>query len=469
MTPQMPSPIDLENTESLVSQWEFLVPRSDGFLEDGLQGYIQAVRSLKWHEAPMPSLFIILPHYSTQESKPNYDDLLLFWMCEHMDDRAIAPHLDFHPEVYIKRPTEFLDRYGNHVLWSLQIFQQYRVHKLHETVTSKGFTNGNLGIDYDQTIAFLQKRLSISQERIESSIDMMAQHIQERSSAGSTVKQFWEGKNLSRFAAEDLVHLQSFLHLPGMNEARAAEGLSNLRRSVDADGNVHWVCSAHFRKIYPFSIFGQTYLRNIEGPLAIYNANKGQLVVKPSSGVKAREIYGIMQSSPGFVSELCLHIGWKITAEDIAFMYNAVVDSNLSSLSLTGPGDSLASAIRSECILKMLACPRIQSFWLENAGGFLENIVPRVVTGRFFGLRSLRFTLHTTGRATIQDQFWTQILWIVACSPNLKALDISWDEMEKTISVSEILQELSRLPFQSLAIRLKSLKQAESIQSPKIS
>ncbi|KAF8938809.1 hypothetical protein BGZ58_000115 [Dissophora ornata] len=435
------------------------------------QEYVQDVQTLRWHEAPMPRLFIVLPSVFVDELSPMHNTFRLFWMCEYTENDFTAPHMDLHPGFDLQQPAKFLEQYKDQLFWNFQLFRRSRDNILRYYESLSESRNDDPHGSYDQAIAFLQTTLDMTEAQVEMSLDMMTDYLRKNGadpdtthaleeSASPFTSLVWGVRRIPRLSAHDLVQLRSFLLHPGVNKSGIGEA-SNLYRTADEDGYVHWVCLSHFHHIYPFSVFSQTYMRNTNAHCGTYDMQKGQIVARPSSGMEARKLYGIMQTSPGFVSELCLHIGWDATLEDLSYLCNAAVDFNISSLKLTGPGIYLVSTMQSERLLEILTHDRIQSFSLENAQGFLKNISPLFITCRFFGLRVLQLSLDTESCASIQelDVIRRRLLWTIACSPNLKELDIVWYDMARVCNTWDFLVEMAKHPFQSLAIKMRLLEQ----------
>ncbi|KAF9114307.1 hypothetical protein BGX27_011208 [Mortierella sp. AM989] len=459
-----------------------------------IRGYMKMVHSLEWHEAPMPRLFIVLPRTFVDDLTPNCDTFRLFWMCEYMGDSSknsaarrisgssdgddgdnkddneydeddeITPHLDLHPGFDLDRPAEFFAKYGAHLLLNFKVFKYSNFNGFYQDNVSRLPLNDGPDIDYEQAIQFLMKSLEMTKEQVKQSIEMMIEHLHvittdvttaalNRKSMGSLYSMTWETENLPQLTADDLSQLQSFLFKPGMQKS-GTQDMNNLFRSTNEDGHVQWVCHAHLHKIYPCALFGQTFMMNTEAHCGSYNAQLGQIISRPSTGFKARRLYGILHSSPGFVSDLHLHIGWNITIEDLSLLSSTIVSCNIVSLNLTGPTNYMDSPTHSELIIQILAKSRIQSFSFENAQGVLKNVNPLWLSSRFFSLRTLRLKLSTNG---IEHLHGTRIrlLWVILNAPNLKYLSIEWDDMEKVFNKEELLWEIAKRPYQGLSVNLK--------------
>ncbi|KAF9357778.1 hypothetical protein BGX26_003086 [Mortierella sp. AD094] len=478
------SPTDLENETRVLSEKGIIQQTQRGpqsYVDTSdvprIHGYMNMVHSLEWHEAPMPRLFIVLPRSYVEELTPKYDTFRLFWICEYMGDCSnngggndgedgddeITPHLDLHPGFDLDRPADFFTKYGAHLLLNFLVFKYSNFNGFYYDDSSRPPLDGP-DIDFEQAVQFLGSSLGMTKEHIEQSIDMMIRYLrditidapttaQNRKSMGSFYSLTWETENLPQLTADDLSQLRSFLFTPGMHKSGTQE-VNNLNRTTDQNGHVHWVCHAHLHKVYPCILFGQTFMMNTGAHCGTYSAQLGQVISRPGSGIAARQLYGILHSSPGFVSELHLHIGWSITTEDLTLLRNTIIHCNIVSLELTGPADYMDSPAHSEIIVQILMQSRIQSFSLDNSQGILKNVNPLWLTSRFSGLRTLKLKLNTSGQ---DDLHGTRIrlLWIILNTPDLKYLSVEWEDMEKVFNKEELLWELSKRPFQGLAVDLK--------------
>ncbi|KAG0003735.1 hypothetical protein BGZ80_005859 [Entomortierella chlamydospora] len=442
-----------------------------------IHGYMNMVHSLEWHEAPMPRLFIVLPRSYVEELTPKYDTFRLFWICEYMgvhpnnndgndgdgSDDEITPHLDLHPGFDLDRPADFFTKYGAHLLLNFQVFKYSSFNRFYYDDPSRPPLDGP-DIDFEQAILFLGSSLGMTKEHVEQGIDMMIRYLQDITtdapmiaqngkSVGSYYSSTWETENLPKLTADDLFQLRSFLFTPGMHRSDALE-VNNLNRTTDRNGHVHWVCRTHLHKVHPCIIFGQTFMMNTGAHCGTYSAQLGQIISRPSSGIAARQLYGILHSSPGFVSELHLHIGWSITVKDLTLLRNTIIHCNIVSLELTGPVDYMDSPAHSEIIVKILMQSRVQSFSLHNSQGVLKNVNPLWLTSQFSGLRTLKLKLNTNGQEGLHGTR-IRLLWIILNTPGLKYLSVEWGDMEKVFKTEEFLWELLKRPFQGLEVDLK--------------
>ncbi|KAG0367824.1 hypothetical protein BC939DRAFT_532902 [Gamsiella multidivaricata] len=432
--------------------------------------YLTQVNSLRWHEAPMPRLFIVMPRVFSEVLDLTRDTFRLFWMCEYMGDPSesedllkptIIPHMDLHQGFDLDRPAEFFMKYRPHLLRNFQVFMYDLYWNPYRGKSSKVGTSNEPDIRYDQAIRHLQGMLNMTEEQVEQSLSMVLSHLMTLSSAAPDVASSrrsilsfsapkWSN-NPPQLTPQDFAQLQSFLLKPGTKRT-GAENVGNLYRSVDINGNVHWVCLAHLHAIYPYSLFGQTFMRDTEALCGTYNAHKGQIAARPRSGLQARILYAILKSSPGFVPEIFLDIGKEWTISDLGYMCKVVTESKATSLNLTGPADYLASRASSELLLQILMNEQIQSFSMENAQGLLKHAPPIMLqSGAFKSLQSLRLTLDTDGQAA------TVLLYlhkVINCSPFLEDLSIRWDELETEQNIEIFLSNLTNRST-PLAVNLK--------------
>jgi len=430
-----------------------------------IHGYLTLVETLEWHETPSPRLFIVLPRTFVEDITPNYNTFRLFWMCEYMGDASITPHLDFHTGLDLDRPDEFFAKFGPHLLLNFRVFKYSRFNGFYEDSQqdngNETRSNSDPHVSYDQAIELLKYTLNMSMVEVEASLDIMIDHVRTivdglpevtrgNKSVGALYSETWETINLPQLTPQDFSLLRSFLCKPGMTKSGSAE-VHNLYRSTDADGHVHWLCHAHLYHVHPFIKFGQTFMKNHGAPQ--YDSQKGQIVAEVETPLAARLLYGILVSSPGFISELVLQIGWNMSEEDLGYLRDVVVRCRLPSLVLKTPGNHLASPAHAEIIMSILEHNQLQSFTLENAQDVLKHVNPLSSTSLFNSLRTLRLKLDTNGQDL--NAIRIRLLLVILNSPNLKVLEVEWMEMEKVFSKEAFLWEITKRPFRNLAIQLK--------------
>ncbi|KAG0007162.1 hypothetical protein BGZ65_001707 [Modicella reniformis] len=433
-----------------------------------IQGYLTQVKSLEWHEAPAPRLFIVLPRTFVEELTPNYSSYRLFWMCEYTNESSIAPHLDSHPGLDLDRPAEFFAKFGPHLLLNFQVFQYSRFNRFHEDGL-KYLPDDDPHPGFDEAIWFLQNTLDMAKGEVELSLDIMIDHVRtivdglpeiERGSksVGSYYSETWETENLPQLTPQNFTQLRSFLFKPGMRKS-SSEEVHGLYRSTDVEGHVHWLCHSHLEHVHPFIKFGQTFMRNHGTPQ--YNTHAGQIIAEKGTPLAARLLYGILLSSPGFVSELIFHIGWEMTVEDLGHLRDVILRCRIVSLVLKGSDNHLTLPVHSQLISPTLAFSHIQSFTLENAQDVLKHVNPLSLTSSFTNLRTLRLTLKTNGQDL--NAIRIRLLLVILNSPNLKILEVEWIEMEMVFTKEAFIWELAKRGFKNLSVHLKIQDQELSV------
>ncbi|KAG0244370.1 hypothetical protein B0O80DRAFT_444164 [Mortierella sp. GBAus27b] len=466
-----------EDDDSQMNPTTTQLGRPQTFVDTGdvprIQGYLSLVDTLEWHEAPCPRLFIVLPRTYVENMTPAYNTFRLFWMCEYMGDSSIAPHLDLHSGLDLDRPDEFFTKFGPHLLLNYQVFKYSRSNGIYDDIDQDEAVENTLEdgrqVSYDESIGFLESTLSMSREEIETSVDIMTEYIRAivdglpeatrgNKSIGSYYSQTWETEYLPQITPHDFAELESFLFKPGMMKT-GLEQVHNLYRSTSSTGHVNWLCHNHLEHVHPFVKFGQTFMRNHGAPQ--YNAHAGQIIAMTGSQLAARLLYGILMSSPGFISELILHIGWSMSVEDLSHLKDVILRCRLVSLVLKGPGNYLASPAHSELILLTLSLSRLQSFTLENAQDILKNVNPLSFTSTFTSLRTIRLTVVTNGQDL--NAIRIRLLLVILNSPNLKVLELEWMEMEKVYPKEAFIWELRKRAFKNLAVHLKVQDQEISV------
>ncbi|KAI8606337.1 hypothetical protein EDD21DRAFT_12465 [Dissophora ornata] len=445
-------------------------------------GYMEHLQSLKWHEAPMPRLFIVLPENFSNESQLGSfpTGFRLFWMCEYSCDHldGVGSHSSHHESstdqgqihygFELSRPEEFFSKYGAHLLLNLELFMYSRRSTLAGNETHGPRGRGST-IGYDQGIEFLQTALQTQREQVEHRLDWMNSYL-----LSLTMDSIMENQMLypedgttgkpERLTQEDLNQLRTFL-VPPINSSGPYE---HLYRTVDEDGYVQWVCSAHFHDLHPFffpdyiqgavgNCGGFNYIQNTEEAYGAYDAQLGLINVRPRTSAEALNLYSTLVAGIGGVRDLVIRFNWEVTVKDIIYLRDASLCFQLVSLVLAGTGLQTVSAAHAELMVEILTQHQLQLFTMEHAQGILKHIHPLMLTRPFLGLRMIQLFLVTTARDfedMTLDDIGSGLTWIIANSPNIKALKIFWPQLEEFYNVEVFLKNVTSSVSQSIEVEL---------------
>ncbi|KAG0214286.1 hypothetical protein BGX28_002394 [Mortierella sp. GBA30] len=365
-------------------------------MQTHLDAYIEHIRTSEWHEAPSPRLFIVIPYGETQE---NYR---FYWLCEYFDshNRPI-PHLIGNPWFELDKPKEFFMMYGETLLLSLLLFK-----------ASKTKTDQDNWFSYSDGIDTLHMDLDMSEEDIETSLDLMIVRVQQYIPISSEPSVVWEA--ISRVpcpAKQDLYGIQSFFITTQNNVRTSMENHHGHFRSVGKEGHVQWICASHFNicheSLDPRKM--NTLLHDYGGA---YNDRRGLITARLCSGTLAHKLKYMYDSeigTKGCVSELSLHLGWDATDHDLDDISSCVSSMNMVSVVLTSKNFCQNQSSISQLIKSILLRDeiRIQSFGLGNLCDHRKQVNSVWLTKRSASRKSLWLALDAEkwGRSRVKRDF----------------------------------------------------------------
>ncbi|KAG0323656.1 hypothetical protein BGZ99_002641 [Dissophora globulifera] len=292
------------------------------------------------HEYPVPRLFIILPK---DERKRDFARNLvsktfrLYFLCEcgvhtgrEADRSPHSIHLANHDGYDIVKQSDFVRKYGSHLLKVLQMvkfsliaaeaavpaLQHFKVvHNLENIMSTLGLPNETLSALLDESISFVGSRSGNRNHSASAHMDSV------------------DLGNLPSLEGAQLRQLESFLSLNDQSRE-----LGNLYRIATKSGHIKWVCKDHY------DIFSQSSAPVIK-ELHVFAADnggdfieeEGMVTVKLDSEARAGKFYGVMAKAKCF-HELRVTLDWTVTRDHLQNLYDALINSNIVRLELGGCG-----------------------------------------------------------------------------------------------------------------------------------
>ncbi|KAF9903460.1 hypothetical protein EC991_003788 [Linnemannia zychae] len=437
-----------------------------------IQSRVTAIltQTYELHEYPIPRLFIILPKEDVTRSESFRNvfskQFKLYFLCEcnhHSHNGAVAApkgsgvvssgqstamqrqeiHIARHEGYDLDRPTEFFEKYGSYVLTLLQMLKYGAVvagvvvPPLAQLRIADGLDTAKQSADalykamepkVDSAIEYLQ---SLSGNQGSSTAAAATAHT-------SSVY----GEGLEALEGANLRQLSSFLKIK--DEGRV---LGNLYRMVTKEGHVKWVCLDHYRETYGLS--AQRELKEVvEMSRGRYDEPTGTITVELVSPMQAKQFYSILSSSR-FVQELRLTMSWDTTLEDYRNLKDALQQSNVIRLELTGnmtsgpKTDILNRSRRHDPVLQLMAGGKLKILVINGLKNFLERTskVPSIIHIRSFELRS----------STVTSKDRPHLEKFVQASPMLYELTLLVQDIDATsMHLSPLLKKLRRFRILTL-------------------
>ncbi|KAF8948382.1 hypothetical protein BGZ47_005155 [Haplosporangium gracile] len=428
------------------------------------------------HEYPIPRLFIILPRedVTRTESFRNVfaKQFKLYFLCECSNHSRHAGavqasmgssssqgttmmiprreiHLARHEGYDLDRPTEFFEKYGSYVLTLLQMLKYGAVVA---GVVIPPLAQLRIADGLDTAKQSADVLYSSMEPKVDSAIEYLQSLSSNQGSSSSpsttttttTAKEntLTYGDSLEALEGADLRQLSSFLKIK--DEGRV---LGNLYRTVTGEGHVKWVCLDHYRKTYGLS--AQRELREVvEMSRGRYDEPTGTVSIELISPMQARQFYSILATSR-YVQELRLTMSWDTTLEDYRNLKEALQQSNVICLELTGnmssgpKTDILNRSRRHDPFLQLMAGGKLKMLSIKGLKDFFERTskVPSIIHIRTFELQS---SVVTTKDGPQLEKF-------VQASPMLYELMLLVQDIDATFTLlSPLIKKLKR--FRTLTL-----------------
>ncbi|KAK3809084.1 MAG: hypothetical protein JOS17DRAFT_844953 [Linnemannia elongata] len=463
-----------------------------GDTEADIDSFLQTTRTLYWHEAPMPRLFIVLPtmSYYNDRSHPVLSNFRFFWMCEftgHCGNSQLAettrgflrrlPHLYHHDSLELVRPQAFFEKYGDHLLQTMLTIK-YGGTDDREPQGPYPSLLSQTGLDHVPGIQILQGESGLSRQNVELHLDLMIRHLQRlRSTTHNTHNTTHaEGfttplprKPLVSLQYSDLTQLQSFLAQRRTSTIRSTTTdttttLHRQYRVVNKQGHVHWICRSHMNSLQPH--FNPEQIQRFVVGQYNYSSQRGELMIFSRSNLLHSVFHSAIIAKATCVTELIIDLQSGMSASEFYSLRDAVLPFGLFSLDIrnlefiapaaaerrpvstlifnTNSGTNRGDPYRllqsySNTLWQLLNDHPLQSLRLNNATHLLtQDWVRKPI--RSFRLRRICLTICTKGGAAVPIR--QGVLNIVSNSPHLQDLKIVWNDLEEAMGEEHLLNTL---------------------------
>ncbi|KAF9133853.1 hypothetical protein BGW39_008764 [Mortierella sp. 14UC] len=436
-----------------------------------IQSRVTAIltQTYELHEYPIPRLFIILPKedVTRSESLKNVfaKQFKLYFLCEcnhhSRHEAAVAAkgggtassgqgmamqrqeiHLARHEGYDLDRPTEFFDKYGSYVLTLLQMLKYGAVVA---GVVVPPLAQLRIADGLDTAMQSADALYQSMEPKVDSAIEYLQSLSGNQGSSSTTATAHTSstyGDSLEALEGADLRQLSSFLKIK--DEGRV---LGNLYRMVTEDGHVKWVCLDHYRETYGLS--AQRELKEVvEMNRGRYDEPTGTITVELVSPMQARQFYSLLSSSR-YVQELRLTMSWDTTLEDYRNLKDALQQSNVIRLELTGnmtsgpKTDILNRNRRHDPFLQLMAGGKLKMLVIKGLKDFFDRTskMPSIIHIRTFELQS----------STVTNKDGLQLERLVQASPMLYELTLLVLDIDATFTIlSPLIKKLRR--FRTLTL-----------------
>ncbi|KAG0307737.1 hypothetical protein BGZ98_009936 [Dissophora globulifera] len=400
------------------------------------------------HENPVPRLFIILP--KDERKRDIARNLVsktfrLHFLCEcgahtgYEDGSPHKIHLASHDGYDIVQQSEFIKKYGPYLLVTLQMV---RLSLIAAEAAMPALQHFKAVEGLDKIGEFLNITKKTIGGLLEESISFLESQSGNRRDRTNVHMGPADPDELSGPKGPQLRELESFLSLNDRSRV-----LGNLYRITTKSGHVKWVCKYHYKRLFQSSPIEelQAFTRGINGTFV---EEEGMVTVRLDSEVRAGNFYRMMLKAK-CVHELRVMLDWTVTRDHLQDLYDAVTDSNIVRLELSGcgkaDGTSKIDGSLFRPLLDLMSNGKIQAMILERVYHRDFLYVDGSKMGAATRLRELVFN----DLSTLDDGRIPTLPRILEFCPSLTTLSI------KSEFAHDILSWIQRDPLRFL--RLKTL------------
>ncbi|KAG0307739.1 hypothetical protein BGZ98_009938 [Dissophora globulifera] len=310
------------------------------FAAEENRAQILTTQDYEMHEYPVPRLFIILPTEGRKRDFARnwvFKTYRLYFLCEcgahtgyETDGSPHQIHLASHDGYDIAKQSDFAREYGSHLLKILKMVK-FSLIAAEAAVPALQHFNAVQGLE---RIASLLKSTSKTfSALLDESISFVKGHLVNYNDIVDEPACPVNLDNLPSLEGPQLRQLESFLSLNDQSRV-----LGNLYRIATKRGHIKWVCKDHRQGISPPSAIKelQTFTTTNKGT---FIEEEGMVGVSLASKAQAEEFYGLMVRAK-CVHELRIALEWRVTTHHLQDLYDAVTDSNIIRMELSGCGEA---------------------------------------------------------------------------------------------------------------------------------
>ncbi|KAG0323649.1 hypothetical protein BGZ99_002634 [Dissophora globulifera] len=421
----------------------------DRFAADENRVQTLITQTYELHEYPVPRLFIILPKEGRKRDISRNlvsKTFRLHFLCEcgahtgyETDGSPHKIHLANHDGYDIIKQSEFINKYGPYLLMMLRMvkfsliaaeaavpaLQHFKaVQGLDRIASLLRITSRTFSALLDESISFVKDQSVNNEDIVVASTHPV------------------DLNNLLGLKGPQLRQLESFLKLNDRSHV-----LGNLYRIATKSGHIKWVCKDHYQGLSSPSAIKElgAFTKAVKGT---FIEEEGMVRVGLDSETRAEEFYGMMVRAR-CIHELRVALDWTVTRDHLQDLYEAVTDSNIVRLEVSGCGQAEDTLTINDSLfqplLDLMANGKIHTMVLERVyhRDFLYvNESKMGITSR---LRELTFR----DLSTLEDGRIPTLSRIIKFCPSLIKLSV------KSEFAHDILSWIQRDP--SCFPRLKTL------------
>lgn len=269
-------------------------------------------------EYATPSLFLILPSDRTfwEDADPSTHTLRLYFLCGYtsQDRSAWEPpqqniHIADHQGYEIKRPQEFLDRYGHYALRVLKMMQQKFSTSSHDGVPSTSWPSGSSTTEHD-----------LEEENLASLCARAITYL--------TVILPSERSENANLSAADTREIGQHL-----NVQQGDNSYASLFRVISSD-RADWICHTHAHEYFDDTALAElsSFVRDRGGHIDVH---QGTLNVHLAAAQDAAK-FGRLLESGKQVFDVSLKLGWSMSEESLSDLVREVSRVQVVALELDG-------------------------------------------------------------------------------------------------------------------------------------
>ena len=300
----------------LISQNDLLIERLAALFTQGQE----------LHEFPIPRLFIILPKENLKNcAGAPQKRFRLYFLCEcgrhtmlptdKADKDPPRIHIAKHEGYELRKPKEFLQKYGGYML-ALLLVMKAGITVAGFAVPTLAACNAAGGVD-------------VVKEAMEMRVDQSIKFLQELMDVpigAPSLRRDLEADAVSMEGA-DLRRLEAFL--ANNDKSRT---LGNLYRTVTIEGHVKWVCIDHYRSAYNEKA-QKEFADIVRTNRGTYNAKSGKVILTLNSKAGSETFFRLLAKARK-IYDLDLTFDWECDKTDLKAFERAVFYASVTTLRL---------------------------------------------------------------------------------------------------------------------------------------
>ncbi|KAF9287731.1 hypothetical protein BGZ68_001340 [Mortierella alpina] len=359
----------------------------------------------QFHEQPFPRLPIVLPTAVRRVNdlvKPSPQHFKLYFLCEHEAHTAKGRlketdrvHLTDHAGYDISQPMELFKKFGTYILAVMRAVRADIPSMIVAPLASS------------TVLQELSRIEDYTQESISSLFDMTIGYL-EGMDTGRKDARLQGITNPFVLDSDECL----YGHPLSLYVDYADQTFGNLHRSVTKDGDVHWVCRAHFQH-NDDDESTRRFREVVEENQGLLQDETGTVDIKLDNESKAIAFFenlGGMKS----VQELTISFNWDASQNTLQSLANAILKSNVVSIEFHDngyaslPTNDLDSQRRYDPFIQLFANGRIQVVRLQLSHDFFQHVSSLSAYKSFPTIRKLSTLQVSTDCSSVYSLRWSR-------------------------------------------------------------